>query len=270
MILRGAREGALVVVSALLVLATPAEARCPNHSEGQLAIIIDDLGYNLERGQAVASLPAPITLAIIPETPHAQTLAELATAHGKEVMVHMPMASSSAELAEPLVLEPDLTRREINTRIERALASVSGAQGLNNHMGSALTQHQSAMQHLMEALRDRGLYFIDSRTTPDTLAELTARRVGVPAASRSVFLDNVIEAEAIAAQLDKALLAALEQGFAIAIGHPYDETVKVLNEQLPSLPTTVTIVGASAIARCGGVGVGIPDRDPAGGPQAED
>ena len=180
--------------------------------------------------------------------------------------MHMPMASSSAELAEPLVLEPDLTRPEINTRIERALASVSGAQGLNNHMGSALTQHQPTMQHLMEALRDRGMFFIDSRTTPETLAELTARRVGVPSASRSVFLDNVIEAEAIAEQLDKALLAALEQGFAIAIGHPHDETVKVLNERLPSLPSTVTIVGASAIARCGRGGMDMPSGNPAGSP----
>lgn len=240
---------ALVAVLAVLVSAY-SSARCPAHSEGHLAVVIDDLGYNLERGQAAVSLPAPVTLAIIPETPYAEEIARLANTSGKETMIHMPMTSTSSAVTEPLVLEQELSREEFNARLARAQASVRGAKGMNNHMGSALTRDPEVMQQLMDALSHRDFYFIDSRTTPDTVAEAIAQKTGVPTASRSVFLDNVIETEAIAAQLSKAVATALENGTALAIGHPHDATLRVLSDALPQLPTSVTVVSASDIARC--------------------
>lgn len=227
-----------------------AAMRCPPHSGGHLAVIIDDLGYNLERATAMASIPAPLTLAVIPGTPHATAVAALGSRYGKEIMVHMPMSSDNREVSDPLALEHQLPRSHIGERVRAALASVPGAAGMNNHMGSAFTTDRDAMDVLMTELAGLDMYFIDSRTTSDTVALAAARARGVPSASRSVFLDNEQTTDAIEVQLDKAVQLALSEGYAIAIGHPHAETMTVLNNALPNLPSSVTVVTASQVVHC--------------------
>lgn len=242
----------LLLLWALLTGSWAAATDCAAHSQGRLAVIIDDLGYNLERATEMVAIPAPLTLAIIPGTPHAEAVAALASRHGKETMVHMPMSSTSMEVADPFVLEHYLSREHLGARVRQAIASVPGAAGMNNHMGSALTADPDAMDALMAELAALDMYFIDSRTTSDTVAVAAARAWGVANASRSVFLDNQATTAAIASQLNKAVELALEEGYAIAIGHPHEATLAVLNDALPQLPVSVTVVSASQIARCQG------------------
>ncbi len=125
-------------------------------------------------------------------------------------------------------VEVGLGAAEIRSRVERALAVVAGARGVNNHMGSRATADAGAMRAVMDVLRPLGLYFLDSRTTADTVAEETARASGVPALRRDVFLDVVSEPEAIRRALDQAAARARAVGSAVAIGHVHPLTIEVL------------------------------------------
>lgn len=225
-------------------------AACHTPEEPALAIIIDDLGYSLSNGLAMAEIPAPLTLSVIPATPHAQRLAEEGLRRGKEIMVHLPMASQSQPSTDPLALSGGLSERTFEQIADRALTAVPGATGANNHMGSAMTTDRVLMAQLMARVQAHNMFFIDSRTTPDTVAAQVAEEMSVPHASRSVFLDNERSVEAIEARLVDVITLALEQGSAIAIGHPYPETIAVLRDALPRLPHNLTITAASTMTRC--------------------
>ncbi len=239
-----------LIAGLLTLMATGALGACPRVGEAHLAIIIDDLGYNHSRGFAVAELPAPITLAILPQTPHAKEIAELGLKRGKEIMVHMPMTSSHTEVGDPLLLSANLTPDAFEQVIEDAVSAVPGATGMNNHMGSALTENRQAMEQFMARLKTLNMFFIDSRTTAATVAGEVASDMLLPTASRSVFLDNERDRQLIREHLTRAVETARKTGGAIAIGHPYPETVEVLTEDLPRLPDEVTLTRASEIARC--------------------
>ncbi len=233
-----------------LAFSSNAMAACPRPGETWLAIIIDDLGYARTRGIELATLPAPLTLSIIPGTPYAAELAALGEQWGKELMVHLPMSSAATPVTDPIVLTEGLTEGEFAERITRALAAVPAARGLNNHMGSALTTDPAAMDRLMALLKQQDMYFIDSRTTAETVAAAAAWKAGIPHASRTVFLDHMRGADAVAKRLSLAISKAQKTGAAIAIGHPHRETIEVLQLALPQLPEDVTLVPASHIVAC--------------------
>lgn len=239
-----------LLATALVAFTAVAGADCPSSGRAQLAIIIDDIGYHWERGQALAALPAPITLSVIPATPHGKRLAEEGLRRGKEIMVHMPMSSAHRALTEPLALTSDLSDEDFVTVFHQALADIPSATGMNNHMGSSLTQDHAAMSHLMSLLKEENFFWVDSRTTADTVAAQVATAKGVPNASRAVFLDNERDPELIAQHLQEAVEIAVNEGSAIAIGHPYPETLQILKSNLPRLPNSVLLTPASMIARC--------------------
>lgn len=223
---------------------------CGQPGQPRLAIIIDDLGYSLQRGVQAVDLPAPVTLSIIPNTPYARRLAEHAQRSGKEIMMHLPMTPMGDPTKDPLVLTASLSDAGFDHLISEAMASVPGATGLNNHMGSALTQDRTAMERLMQRLDAEGLFFIDSRTTAETVAATVAQEMAVPVASRSVFLDNERDPDMILAKLKQAIAIAERTGNAVAIGHPYPETLAVLNQALPALPYEVAMAPASTLTDC--------------------
>ena len=225
-------------------------ATCPLHNHGNLAVIIDDLGYNLRTAKVAAAIPAPLTMSIIPGTPYAMEVADLGARRGKEVMLHMPMAAVRTAVSDPLVLDRQLPVADISQRVQEALLSVPGAAGMNNHMGSALTTNRRATDALMSELAAQDMFFIDSRTTAETVARDAAKAQGVPSASRTVFLDNNPVLAAVEIQIEEAVRRALVEGYAIAIGHPHPATLTALSRALPRLPPDVTIVSASQIARC--------------------
>nr|VFJ62825.1 MAG: hypothetical protein BECKFW1821C_GA0114237_100329 [Candidatus Kentron sp. FW] len=199
-----------------------------------IGIIIDDLGYRLTEGIRSIELPGPVTFSIIPHTPHAKRLSELAHGRGKEIMVHIPMESHGDHYLEPRGLTTRMTRAELFENVHAGLASLPHARGLNNHMGSLLTSRLEPMRWLMEAILeyDDGLYFVDSRTTAETVAMKTARQYEIPSLERDVFLDHVPKADAILIQFLRMIEKARTRGTALGIGHPYSETLDLLDDVL--------------------------------------
>ncbi|MEQ1887620.1 MAG: divergent polysaccharide deacetylase family protein, partial [Alphaproteobacteria bacterium] len=195
-----------------------------------IAIVIDDVGIVPARALAALALPAPMTLAILPYASGAGHFSKLARASGHEVLVHLPMEAENGVDPGPQALLTALTDTEFTRRLRWNLARFDGYIGLNNHMGSRLTQDSAAMGALMAEIKRRGLLFLDSRTATRTLAASTARSLGVTTLERDVFLDNVITPEAINRQLLKAEQTARQNGFAIAIGHPHAATIAALEE----------------------------------------
>lgn len=216
----------------LLVLAAPLPAQ---ELPPSLVLIIDDLGMNLVRGRRVLALPGPITCAVLPYTPHARELAAEARASGKDLILHTPMANLQGLDPGPGALTPELTREQLQQRLRQALDSLPGVRGLNNHQGSLLTQLPDPMSWVMEVVRERGLFFIDSRTSAATVAFPSARAAGVPALERDVFLDHQLQPAAIEAAFQRALAIARRDGVAVVIGHPHPQTLAFLEQALPAL-----------------------------------
>jgi polysaccharide deacetylase 2 family uncharacterized protein YibQ len=199
-----------------------------------IAIIIDDLGNQWQYSQRALALHKDITLAILPFSPFGERLAQLAEYHGREVILHAPMEP----LAHPAWrdgLRRGMSEQELRHSLANMLDNLPTVRGVNNHMGSALTQERTPMDWVMRELAQRDLYFIDSRTSPGSQALASARQHAIPSARRDVFLDNVRSPDAILAQFNTLVRLAHKRGQAIAIGHPYPETLAVLEQTLPQL-----------------------------------
>ncbi len=219
----------------LFALVPPVAAE-PGRAVPAIAIIIDDLGDRLAAGERALNLRGPLTYSILPRTPHAARLARLAHARGKEVMLHLPMQAERGNRLGPGGLTLDMDRAAFSRTVMANLESVPHAAGVNNHMGSLLTRHAVPMTWLMEELKQRGrLYFVDSRTTPGTIAGREAESQGVPTLTRDIFLDAIQTRAFVTRQFDRLIEQARLNGWAVGIGHPYPETLEVLEEVLPRL-----------------------------------
>ena len=207
----------------------------------RITIIIDDLGYALAAGTRAVNLPGPVVCAVLPQTPRARRLAELAHARGKEVLLHLPLQSvedpvEDAEAAvEPGALTLDMSRSRFADTLAANVAAVPHVIGVNGHRGSLLTRHPGHMAWLMEELGERGLLFIDSRTTHLSVALDMAREHGVPATRRDVFLDAARDVESIEREFRRLKTLARTHGSALGIGHPYPATLDFLERALPEL-----------------------------------
>jgi polysaccharide deacetylase 2 family uncharacterized protein YibQ len=203
----------------------------PSPPKAYLSLIIDDLGQNLPRDRRVLALPGPVTAAIMPDTPHAAEVAREAHRAGKIVMLHMPMDPATGPFAWHL----QLPLEALGKRLDAAFAAVPYASGINNHMGSRMTAQPQAMAWLMANLQQRHKFFVDSRTSAQTVAAAQAQKTGLASVSRDVFLDDERTEAAIAQQLQIAIDLARRQGSAVMIGHPYPQTLAVLERELPKL-----------------------------------
>ena len=233
--------------STLLLLCLPALAWAADTADDHtapaarppvIALIIDDLGARAARGRRAIELPGPVAMSFLPGGKHTAELARLAHDRDKEVMLHMPMQALGQKTRHHHAgeLMAEMPQPEFLDTLARNIAAVPHVSGINNHRGSLLTQTSSNMAWLMQALFDHGeLFFIDSRTTAETVAADMAMAYGVPNASRNVFLDNVATPEAVRRQFRELVDRARRDGSALAIGHPHPATLKVLNEELPRL-----------------------------------
>ena len=201
--------------------------------------MIDDLGNDREAVARIARLSQPVAGAVLPSLSGSAEAARALSGAGKEVLLHLPMEPRGYPDARPGpgpgVIVRAQSDGEIVETLSRDLASVPGAVGVNNHMGSAATADPRVMRAVLEELSHRGLFFLDSRTTDATVASDMARAVGVPVASRGVFLDAVATRKAIEASLTELVGRARRDGSAIAVGHPYPATLAVLERELPRL-----------------------------------
>lgn len=209
---------------------------------GKLALVIDDFGYRPKEENQVLQMPQAISVAVLPNAPHAREMATKAHQQGREVLIHLPMAPLSKQPLEKDTLRPDMSLDEISRIIREASEKVPYAVGLNNHMGSAMTSSLPGMQKVMQVLDHYNYYFLDSMTIAGSQSTRAAAGTRVKVIKRRVFLDDSQNEAAIRQQFTRAVRLAQRDGWAIAIGHPHPTTVRVLQQMLPGLPADVTLV----------------------------
>lgn len=210
----------------------------------RLAIVIDDIGESMSAARELAALNFPVTFSVWPRSTHVREAAELAHKAGREVMIHLPMEPVRYPQVKPgpgAILSGQQPQ-EMAALVRDAVRRVPYAVGLNNHMGSRATQNAAAMRTVCEALDGTGMFVLDSMTHPASKLYFEAKRAGLPAYKRNVFLDVIADKRSIMFQLDKAARIAQAEGQAIAIGHPLPETVAALKEWERTRDRTVTIV----------------------------
>jgi hypothetical protein len=225
---RAGIAAALLLISSLPALDATADG-------ARLAVVIDDLGYDRASGLRAIALPAPVAVAVLPFAPHATELADRASDHGQDVIIHQPMESLAGGVDEPGLLTAEMPIDAFRRTLERAFDTLPQAIGVSNHTGSLLTARKKQMRWLMAEVQRRRLLFLDSRTTAGTVAEAAAIRAGIPAARRDVFLDHVVDGAAIAASFAAAIAIAHRQRHALLIAHPHDVSLALLEAELPAL-----------------------------------
>ncbi len=214
------------------------QPRIPTHPPAEpalISIILDDLGEQHGAGLRALNLPGAVACAFLPYTRFGAAQAELAHARGKEILLHLPLQPGNAR-PYPVMLSLASGRSDMAAYLESALASVPHARGVNNHQGSLLTAMPQHMDWLMAEIKlYPRLYFVDSRTSAASVAYRAARARAVPSAERQVFLDTVRGDDAVRAAFRQLVRIALGNGRALAIGHPYPETFRLLEQELPRL-----------------------------------
>ncbi len=209
----------------------------------QVAIIIDDMGYDPTLDRAFLNIEAPISFAFLPFAPYTRPLALKAHKLKKDVLVHLPLEPSEKDMNPgPGVILVSMDLSSMIEQLEKDIQAVPYAIGVNNHMGSLFTTDKKAMKIILAQIKRKGLFFVDSRTTKYTVAYDVARSLGVPTAQRAVFLDHDPSPKAVTKELCRLKDLAKERGSAIAIGHPHESTLKVLYNMLPSIRREVTLV----------------------------
>lgn len=213
-----------------------------------LSIVIDDMGGSIETARTLAAIDPHITFAVMPHEAHSAAVAREMGKHGHDVILHLPMEPKDLAHNKPgkgaLLLS--MSPAELADTVEDDLKLVPGVKGVNNHMGSRFTEDRKGMEVVVKELKKKGLYFLDSRTSPQSVGRDTAKQHGLRSASRDVFLDNELTVEYSRRQLQAAAELAKKKGRAIAIGHPHPTTIKALQEMVPELRKSgIEIVGVS-------------------------
>ena len=198
-----------------------------------IGLIIDDMGYRYQSGKRAINLPANITYSFLPYSPHARKLANLANEKNKEIMLHIPMEATSGKKLGPGGLTLEMPKAIFDLELAHNLSAIPYIKGVNNHMGSLLTEQNEQMAWLMEALATKEIYFVDSRTSVKSVALKAARNIGIRSDTRDVFVDHDLNEKSMLKQLDHAIQVAKRKGSAVVIAHPFPETIKVLEQWLP-------------------------------------
>jgi uncharacterized protein len=200
---------------------------------GKVAIVIDDVGSNMDLlKEAVKLLPKSVTFAIIPFQPYSKESAEILHGEGFHIILHSPMEAEDQKKGQVCIRE-GMSQQEVSKILALQLDSVPFAEGVNNHTGSKATKDPVVMSYVMYELKKRGLYFLDSRTTPFTVAFKTAKENGIKCAERKVFLDDESSESGILLKIDELALAGMKEKKAVGIGHLRPNTIKTLSKRLP-------------------------------------
>jgi polysaccharide deacetylase 2 family uncharacterized protein YibQ len=220
----------------------------------KVAIIIDDLGHDFRMAKKFFNLNNNLTFSILPYTAFHRKVAQQAYARSLETMLHLPMEPLEYPAVDPgggallTSMSPDQLIAQLNANLD----AVPHIKGVNNHMGSRMTTVSTQLYQIFSILKKRDLFFIDSRTTDESLCKPSARLFRVPFAQRDVFIDNVQKTEALRRQIKKLVLIAKSHGEAIGIAHPYQVTYKVLQRELPKIEAELELVPASKLAHTDG------------------
>jgi len=211
------------------------------------AIIVDDMGLNLKSAKEFCALDADLTFSVLPDRPFSQKAARFLHSRGREVLLHLPMEGNGKDPGKGAIYRC-MTSAEIRSTLRRNMKSVSHIRGVNNHMGSLITPDPEIMSQVLREIKDRGLFFVDSLTTSKSVCRAVSRDLGVPFIARDVFLDNERDDSSITSQIDKLVKISLSCSDAVAICHPYPETLAVLAREIPKIRGRgVEIVRVSAL-----------------------
>ena len=205
--------------------------------KGTIGLIIDDFGYRNDNiSDGFLNLNAKLTYAVIPGHEHSKSFSEKAVDKNFEVIIHMPLENIfSTKGEEEFVLMTSMVSDTIQKRVHKAFNQIPVAIGMNNHQGSKGSADEHIMENIGKVIKDKSLFFVDSRTTVNTIAESTMEKMGIPTARRNVFLDNEADVSKITAQMILLSQVAEKKGFAIGIGHVKPITLEVLQKQIPVL-----------------------------------
>ncbi len=223
----------------------------PRDGRPRVAIIIDDIGYDRQLLRQLLALDVPLTFAVLPRSPFYRSAVQAIRARGREIMLHQPMEPEEYPQVDPGpgALLADMSPDDLIAQLNRNLDALPGVKGVNNHMGSRLTAESTRMYQVFSVLKERRLFFVDSRSTVATVCRPSARMFQVPFAERDIFLDHFQDAGFVRKQFKALIREAEKHGQAVAIGHPYPVTVDIFREVLPMLKKRVTLVSASKIVR---------------------
>jgi len=230
----------------------PEEKRVPVGGKGAIAIIVDDMGNSRLEAEQLLKIGVPLTFSIIPGLAHVREVADAAHRKGGEVMVHIPMEPKGVETKpfEKNGLLLSMSDEELTRRMHGYLDAVPYAAGANNHMGSRFTEDGGKMRIVLDLLKERNMFFVDSKTSPSSVGDRLAREMGVRTTARNVFLDNEQDLTAIRKQIGQLAAIARRKGSAVGICHPHKSTIQALTATLPALKGEgVTFVHASDLVR---------------------
>lgn len=220
----------------------------------RVVIIVDDLGSKKEPIDKLLEIPAQLSFAVLPNLPYSKYAAEMAYKNGRDVILHLPMEPTdssgyAAVDAGDGVLLMGLPKDKILDKLEKDLVSIPYIKGVNNHMGSKFTENSELMELVLEKIKSKGLFFVDSKTSLRTTGLQVAKKLGMKAAERDIFLDDGdLQAKGyVRSQVEKLIRLSKEKGYAIGICHPYPDTVKTLSELIPEIKKEVDIVPVSGV-----------------------
>lgn len=236
-----------------LAIREPNEQLYYKGEKSKVAIIVDDLGSNKESVDRLLKIPASISFAVLPNLPYSQYAARMGYISGHDIMLHLPMEPmdysgyTGADAGDGMLLM-GLSKSEILSKLDKDLASVPYIKGVNNHMGSKFTENSELMELVLQRIKGKGLFFVDSRTSPRTTGFEVAKRLGMKAAERDVFLDEGLGgADYVRSQIEKLIEISKKKGYAIGICHPHPDTLKVLSQMIPDIKKEVEIIPISSV-----------------------
>ncbi len=215
----------------------------------KVSIIIDDLGYDPYIAFDLLELEGPLTFAMLPRAPFNDQIIPEAHAKGFEIMLHLPMEPKEYPRIHPgpgalyTHMEPDHLIRQLIENIN----SIPHIRGINNHMGSQMTASASQMRQIFTIVKKQELYFIDSRTSADTICRSSAKLLKIPFAERDIFIDHQLEPQFIRKQIDRLIQRAHQNGQAVGIAHPHFITFDILRDVLPKVKEKIELVPASRV-----------------------
>jgi polysaccharide deacetylase 2 family uncharacterized protein YibQ len=226
----------------------------PGNQLPLVAIIIDDLGYDLKLAERFLAMEGSFTFSILPEGPYSNKISVKAHAKGHEIMLHLPMEPMEFPKVRPGpgALLAGMTPDELLNQLDADLAGIPHVKGVNNHMGSRLSTLAPQMRQIFSRLKSKGLYYVDSRTTSATVGRPSAERLHLLFAERDIFIDHFQDADFIRKQLERLVKRAYAQGYAIGIAHPHPLTIELMQKDLPELKRKVTLVPASKVVQKAG------------------
>jgi hypothetical protein len=233
----------VILEGAFLFIATrpkkiPKKAKAPAPVvaiKGKIAIVIDDWGYNLKNLSILEEIKYPLTVSVLPSLSYSRAVSSGLKKKGFEIILHLPMEPHERYRLERDTIMVSMQAAKITEIIGKDLASVQNVSGVSNHMGSRATEDERTMEIIFRELKKRGLYFLDSLVSGDSVAPEVAEKIRLKFARRNIFLDNEEDPVYIKGQLEQLKAASRLHGRAIGIGHDRRVTLQVLKEQMPLL-----------------------------------